>query len=59
MALPHLNFYARTQFRASIDRPDLPPLGAEDFEKRDLESERFLNVAPEIVSQLFQSLDPL
>jgi hypothetical protein len=34
-------------------------LGTEDFEKCDFEGKRFLNVSPEIVSQLFQSLDPL
>src|SRR5205814_4202649 len=33
-------------------------LGTEHFEKRDLESESFLNIATQIVAQFFQSLNP-
>src|SRR6267143_6262876 len=31
--------------------------GTEDFEECDLKRKRFLNIAPKIVSQLFQSLN--
>ena len=36
-----------------------PQSGPEDFDKRDLEGKRFLNIAAEIIPQFFQSLDPL
>src|SRR6266478_819144 len=53
-----LRFLSRKVLENFLLREKLRASGTEDIQKRDLEGERFLNVAAEVVPQFFQTLNP-
>src|SRR6266581_6844243 len=53
-----LRFLSRKVLENFLLRENLRASGTEDLQKRDLEGERFLNVAAEVVPQFFQTLNP-